>query len=120
MGFLSRIGNWIQGTGAKLYNGIRQGVSTGYNAVSNVAHKIGSISDGIDNVLNQVKSVPVIGQAAAALQNHPYYQEARGLIKSGVGYVDQAGQFGRDIVKPVDNLVTSTVFKDNPNIKPLN
>lgn len=120
MGFFSRFGNWLQQSGAKIYNGIRQGVSTGYNAVSGVAHKIGSISDGIDNALNQIKSVPVIGQAAAALQNHPYYQEARGLIKSGVGYVDQAGQFGKDVLKPVDNALTSTVFKDNVNIKPLN
>lgn len=119
MGFLSRISNWINGTGSKIYNGIRHGVSTGYNAVSNIAHKIGTLSDGVDNVLNQVKTVPLIGQAAAALQNHPMYQEARGLIKSGVGYVDQAGQIGRDIAKPLDDVVTNTLFKDNPNITPL-
>lgn len=119
MGFLNRLSNWFNTTGAKIYNGIRQGVSSGYNMVSNVAHKVGSISDGIDNALNQIKSVPVIGQAAAALQNHPLYQEARGLIKSGVGYVDQAGQFGKDVLKPVDQAITGSVFAGNPNIKPL-
>lgn len=120
MGFLNRIGNWFNTTGAKLYNAVRQGVSTGYNFVNNVAHKVGSISDGIDNALSQVKSIPVVGQAASLLQNNPLYQEARGLIKSGVGVVDQVGQLGKDIAKPVDNLITSTVFRDNPNIKPLN
>ena len=95
-------------------------MSTGYNMVSNVAHKVGTISDGIDNALTQIRSVPVIGEAAGALQNNPIYQTGRGLIKSGVGYVDQAGQIGRDVLKPIDNLVTSTVFKGNSEIKPLN
>lgn len=120
MGFFNRIGNWLNTTGSKLYQAVRQGVSTGYNLVSNVAHKVGTISDGIDNALTQIRSVPVIGEAAGALQNNAIYQTGRGLIKSGVGYVDQAGQIGKDIIKPIDNLVTSTVFKDNPNIKPLN
>ena len=116
---MDRFSNWLNTTGAKIYNGIRHGVTTGYNAVSSVAHKIGTVSDGIDNVLSQAKSVPLVGQLAGALQNHPYYQEAQGLIKSGVGYVDQAGQIGRDVAKPVDNIITNTVFKDNPNITPL-
>jgi hypothetical protein len=119
MGFMNRFSNWLNSTGAKLYNGIRHGVSTGYNAVSTVAHKIGSISDGIDNALSEAKNIPAIGQLAGALQNNPRYQQARGLIKSGVGYVDQVGQIGRDVAKPVDNLLTGTVFKDNPNITPL-
>lgn len=120
MGFLQRLSNFLNGTGSKIYNGIRQGVSTGYNVVNTVAHKIGTVADGIDNALTQIRSVPVIGQVAATLQNNPKYQQAQGLIKSGIGYVDQAGQFGRDVLKPIDNAITGTVFKDNPNIKPLN
>lgn len=119
MGFFNRVSNWLNTTGAKIYNGVRQGLSSGYNAVSGVAHKIGTIADGVDNALTEIRKVPVIGQAAAALQNHPYYQEAKGLIKSGVGYVDQAGQIGRDVLKPIDKVVTDTVFAGNPNIKPL-
>jgi hypothetical protein len=119
MGFLNRISNWLNTTGAKIYNGIRHGVSTGYNMVSNVAHKIGTVSDGIDNALNEVKNIPVIGQAAATLQNNPLYQEARGLIKSGVGAVDQVGDIGGKVGGAVDKLITSTVYKDNPNISPL-
>jgi hypothetical protein len=119
MGFMQRLSNWMQQTGSKIYNGIRHGASVGYNAVSNVAHKIGSVADGIDNALTQVRSVPVIGQVASTLQNNPIYQEARGLIKSGVGTVDQVGEIGKSIAKPLDNILTSTVFKDNPNITPL-
>lgn len=119
MGFFNRIGNWLNTTGAKIYNGIRHGVSTGYNAISNVAHKIGSISDGIDNALSSVKDIPVIGQAASTLQNNPLYQEARGVIKSGVGIVDQVGDVGKSIAAPADALITNTVFKDNPNITPI-
>jgi hypothetical protein len=119
MGIFQRFGNWLNGTGAKIYNGIRHGVSTGYNAVSNVAHKIGSVADGIDNALTQIKSIPVIGQVASTLQNSPIYQEARGLIKSGVGTVDQVGDLGKSIAQPLDNVITSTVFKGNPNITPL-
>ena len=107
MGFLNRIGNFLNTSGYKLYNGIKSGVSTGYNLVSGVAHKIGTISDGIDGALTQIRAVPVIGQAAAALQNHPYYQEGRALIKTGVGVVDQVGQFGRDVLKPIDQAITS-------------
>jgi hypothetical protein len=119
MGFFDRVSNWLNTTGAKIYQGVRQGVSTGYNVVNNIAHKIGTVADGIDHALTEVRNVPVIGKAAAALQNNPRYQQAQGIIKSGIGYVDQAGQFGRDVLKPIDNTVTSTVFAGNPNIKPL-
>lgn len=119
MGLFNRLSNWLQTTGAKVYNGIRHGVSTGYNAVSNIAHKVGTISDGIDNALNQIKSIPVIGQAASALQSSPMYNEARALIKSGVGTVDEIGKVGGQIAKPIDDALMNTVFKGNPEIKPL-
>lgn len=119
MGFFSRFGNWLQTTGAKVYNSIRNGVKTGYNAVSNVAHKIGTIADGIDSALNEVKNIPVIGQAATALKNSPMYNEARALIKSGVGTVDEIGKLGEQVGKPLDNVITNTVFKGNPEITPL-
>lgn len=119
MGLLQRLGNWLNTTGAKLYNGIRHGATTGYSNVRNVAHKIGEVASGIDNAINNVKSIPVIGQVATLLQNNPMYQEAQSLVKSGVGIVDEIGDVGSKILKPIDQAVTNTIFKDNPEIKPL-
>jgi hypothetical protein len=53
MGFLNRLTNWWNTTGAKVYNGIKNGVSTGYHAVRNIAHKVGDVASGIDNLLNR-------------------------------------------------------------------
>ena len=111
MGFGSRISNWFNVTGRKIYNGIRSGVSTGYNAVHNVAHKIGTVADGIDNAVSEARKIPLIGELATALQNHPYYQETKSLIKTGVEKVDKAGQIGDvvgavlDKLEPVGNAV---------------
>lgn len=115
MGFLSRISNFMNTTGRKIYNGIRAGVSTGYNVVHNVAHKIGSIADGIDNAVSEARKIPIIGELATQLQNHPYYQEAKGLIKTGVERVDKVGEVGNVVGQVLDKLepVGNAVLKNS-------
>lgn len=119
MGFLNRVSNWLNTTGAKVYNAVRHGVQTGYNAVHTVGHKIGSIADGIDKVLTEARNIPVIGLAASALQNNDKYQLARNIIKDVNEGIDKVGEVGGAIAKPLDQALTSTVFKDNPAITPL-
>lgn len=119
MGFLNRISTWMNGTGAKVYNAVRHGVQTGYNAVHTVGHKIGSIADGVDKFLTEARNIPVVGQVASTLQNNDKYQMARSMIKDVNDKIDTAGRIGEAVAKPLDNLITSTVFKDNPNITPL-
>lgn len=104
MGFFQRIGNWLNTTGPKVWNAVKQGASTGYNAVHGIAHKIGSLAEGVDNALNSVKNIPLIGQAAQMLQNHPLYQEAKTLIKTGVDTVDDVGRIGNEVGAVLDKL----------------
>ena len=105
MGFLNRLSNWWNQTGSKWYNGIKNGVSTGYNAVKTVAHKIGTVADGVDNLLNHAKSIPLIGAAAEALQNNHYYKDAQDLVKKGVRVVDDAGEVGGKVANAIDTAV---------------
>jgi hypothetical protein len=105
MGFLNRLTNWWNTTGAKVYNGIKNGVSTGYHAVRNIAHKVGDVASGIDNLLNQAKSIPIIGQAAEALQNNHYYKDAQDLVKRGVKTVDDVGEVGAKVGNAIDTAV---------------
>ena len=119
MGFLNRISNWMNTTGAKIYNGVRHGVSVGYNAVHTVGQKIGSLADGVDKFLTEARNIPVIGQVASTLQNNDKYQMARSVIKDVNDKIDTVGKIGEAVAKPLDGLITNTVFKGNPNITPL-
>jgi len=103
MGFFDRIGNWLNTTGRKIYNGIREGVSTGYNFVKNVAHKVGSLSDGIDSALTQARNIPLIGSLASVVQNSPLYNEIRAGIKTGTDVVDKVGEIGSQIGSVLDS-----------------
>ena len=105
MGFLGRISQWVNTTGAKAWNSVKQGAATGYNMVHGIAHKIGSVADGIDQALTNIKGVPIVGQLATALQTNPLYQEVKQGIKTGVDVVDKAGQIGREVGGAVDKVL---------------
>jgi hypothetical protein len=102
MSFFNRIGNWLQTTGRKVFNGIRGGVATGFNAVQNVAHKIGSAASGIDNLLTQARTIPVVGELASKLQAHPYYMMAKEGIETANKVIDKAGDIGGEVGKVLD------------------
>lgn len=105
MGFFNRVQNWLQQTGSKIYNGIKNGVSTGYNAVKNIGHTIGSISEGIDGFLSQARSLPVVGALAQAIQSNPLYNEVRSGIATANNAIDTAGQIGDQVAGVLDKVI---------------
>lgn len=105
MGFLDRIGNWLQTTGRKVFDGVRGGISTGFHAVQNISHKVGQVANGIDNFLTQAKSIPVVGELANALQNHPYYTMAKEGINTANQAIDKAGNIGSEVNKILDSAL---------------
>ncbi len=105
MGFLDKVGNWFQTTGRKVFDGVRGGISTGYHAVQNISHKVGQVANGIDNFLTQAKSIPVVGELANALQNHPYYQMAKEGINTANNAIDKAGNIGSEVNKILDSAL---------------
>jgi phage-related protein len=107
MGFMNRISNWLNTSGAKAYNSIKSGMKTGYNVVHGVAHKIGSIADSVDNLVTQARNLPLIGVAAEALQAHPIYKEIKDSIHTGVKVVDQVGDAGSAIGNVIDTAISN-------------
>ena len=114
MGFFGRVSNWLNTTGAKTYNAVRAGLSTGYHAVKQITGKIGGIADTVDNTLNAVKDIPVVGELATVLQSNPLYQEARSIIKTGQKVVDDAGKIGT----VADRVITGSGIL-GPTVKPM-
>ena len=94
--------NWLHTTGAKAYNAIRNGVSTGYNAVSSVVHKVGDIANKVDHVIEQAKKLPLVGGVATMIQSHPYYQGAKQAIEKGTQAFDQASAIAKPIASAID------------------
>ena len=105
MGFFNRVSNWLNTTGKKIYNGIRNGVATGYNAVKNIGQTIGKVSDGIDGFLNNAKSIPLVGQLATAIQANPIYSEVRAGIKTGNDVINTAGDIGGKVGAALDSVM---------------
>jgi hypothetical protein len=93
--------NWLHTTGAKVYNAIRNGVSTGYHAVKNVVQKVGQVKDVVQNVIDHAKKLPIVGALASAVEAHPYYQMAKKGIEQGT----QAFEQGEAIAKPIAEAI---------------
>ena len=70
-----------------------------------IAHKVGDVASGIDNLLTQARNVPIVGQAAEALQNNALYKEAQDIVKTGVKTVDQVGDVGGSLGGAIDTAI---------------
>ena len=104
MGFLNRVQNWLHGTGAKVYNGIKKGVSTGYNAVQTIGHKIGEVANKIDHVLDQAQKIPLVGEVAQAIRGNPLYNSVKTSIHEGVETLDRIDKPIREVASKVDKV----------------
>jgi hypothetical protein len=105
MGLFGRISNWFNTVGPKVWNAVKAGASTGYNAIHGIAHRVGDLASGIDSMVNHAKSIPLVGAAAEALQSTPLYNEIKQGIKTGVNLVDQVGDAGKAIGNVIDTAI---------------
>ena len=107
MGVFDRISNWLNTTGKKIYSGVRNGVSTGFNFAKNIGHTIGKVSQGIDSFLTQARTIPVVGELAAKLQSNPLYN----TVKEGINTANQVIDKGDEIQKQVGSVLDNVIGK---------
>lgn len=105
MGFLNRLTTWINKTGTKVWNDVKSGASTGYHFVKNVAHKIGSLADGVDKALTSVRDLPIVGELATLIQHNPIYQDIKDGIMVGNKVVDEVGNVGNTVGQLIDTFL---------------
>lgn len=118
MGVLNRVKNWLSTTGVKTINGIKQGISTGYNSVKGIAHTIGTVADGVDKFLTNAKDIPVIGRVADLIKDNGIYSEAQKIIKEGVQAVDDVGKVGSAINKVITPVINALGDKSSVQTSP--
>jgi phage-related protein len=118
MGFLDSVKAFFGRGVSNAYNGVKDVIGKVYTPIHSAIKTVGSIADKVDDVVNQAKGsgIPLISQAAASLQNHPYYQTAKGAIKEAGQIDDTARQIGNaidSVVSPLANTVDKTFHLGN-------
>ena len=91
--------NWISKAGRKLYDRIKEPITRSYHWLKDGMNSIRNVGSYIDQKLNDMHNIPLLGELAELVQASPIYQGLAGGFNEADRLLQLGGSIGRDIDK---------------------